>query len=176
MNKKERLSLQEAYTKVCENKKTLISEMPFRPKPEGGLERLTGETELDPEKVSADHPEDWKALHKYPKPTRDFQDLPDDKRIAAITKIVTAVAAEVAGQMKDGGGRVEDSRPEFQERLAGIIKSAFAAQFAPNHAIHIARNVVDALERAGAIEEFDKAPKKSSSGGPERKSAADLWS
>lgn len=175
MNKKERLSLQEAYNKVCENTKTVLTEMPFRPKPDGGFEKLTGETDLDPEKISADDPEEWKALHKYPKPTRNFQNLPDEKRIEVITKIVTAVAAEVAEQMKEGGGRVEDSRREFQYRLADIIKSAFSAQFAPNHAPHIARNVVDALERAGAIEEFDKAPKKAPKNAPVRRDAADLW-
>lgn len=175
MNKKERLSLQEAYSKVCENNKSVLTEMPFRPKPEGGLEKLTGETDLDSGQLAADQPDSWKALHKYPKPTRDFQNLPDEKRIEAIARIVTTVATEVAEQMKAGGGRVEDSRPEFQERLAEIIKSEFPTQFAPNHAIHIARNVVDALERTGAIEEFEKAPKKSPSGAPPKKSAADLW-
>lgn len=152
--------------------KQILSEMPFRPKP--GMDDLTAD-EVSGE-TSEKLPKDLQALGpNYGKATRNFHELPDDKKANAIAQIVTGVAKEVASAMAAGGGHVSDSRAEFQQRIADIINDTFAGKFMKSHTIHIARNVVKALEDVGALEEFDKAPKQSKSGDKPKASAADLW-
>ena len=148
--------------------KQILSEMvPFEPAPGGP----------DLEDLPSDKlPKDMQALGpKYDKATRGFSGLPEDKKANAIAQIVASVAKEVASAMVDGGGRVEDNRAEFQQRIADIINDTFAGKFVKSHTIHIARNVVSALEDVGAIHEVDKAPKKQSEKQSKTPKADNLW-
>jgi hypothetical protein len=120
-----------------------------------------GEYYSDPKKdeYKLDDRNEWKAASSdtYSKMTGDLGNNPEFKEI--MSSITDAVGASILQAIQDAGGKIPDNRKQLQERVAKVVKSIEIGGrplFTPSHTIHVARNIVGALERAGVIKEVDK--------------------
>ena len=109
-------------------------------------------------------PEEWKAATKYPKMTGDLGNNPEFEQI--MSTITDAVGAHLLQAIEDENGEIPDSKQEVAKRASEVIKNIKIGGrplFTPSHTVHIARNIVDALVRAGTIKELPRT--RSGSGG-----------
>lgn len=87
-----------------------------------------------------------------------------------LKRIITASGKKVLDDIKASEAqKVPDSRDEFHERLAQFIRKIAIHGERPfniSHASHLARNVCDALERAGVVREVDRVNKAGVAVGP----------
>ena len=93
--------------------------------------------------------------------------LSEDPNIEDTLRLLCmGVSKDLAEIIADAGGRIEDERPQMQKRIADMLNDTFkndeGIPIFGSQAIHVARNILDALERTGSVKEVDKTRKSSS--------------
>ena len=149
------------YTEKVWKDSAALNEMapPFEP----------GESPGSP--VNTSDPSDFKAFTQpqYKGATRGISERDDFQNI--LQGIIKRIGKVLLDEIEAGGGRVEDSRQEMNERAGRAIMkwitigSTGKPLFQGSHAKHLGRNVVDALVKAGHLKEVDSARGRHKSGG-----------
>lgn len=154
------------FTVIAERyqQEILNEEMPFQ----------AGEYSSDPQRdeYKLDDPSEHKATHKYPKMTSDIGSNPAFAEI--MTTIIDTVGEQLLDAIEAEGGTIPDSKQESAQRVAAILSTIKVGErplFVRSHAVHVARNVVDALVRSGTIKELPRT-RSDDSGRPSRPTAS----